>query len=162
MVHARLVLVHVPTAEQALHQLVRALKPGGWLLVEDYDPRFLDPTFPTADRGAAAVFARAYTALVELLDLHGNPPNWGRGLYQHLCSAGLVDVEMEGYLVVGTGGLDRAEAERANFEQVRAEAIERGLLSQQDIDEVLRLLTDPNFAFSSPVMFSAWGRRPAR
>jgi hypothetical protein len=26
--------------------------------------------------------------------------------------------------------------------------------------EVLRLLADPTFAVSSPIMFSAWGRRP--
>ena len=39
LIHARLVLVHVPLRAQALLNLVRVLRPGGWLLVEDADPR---------------------------------------------------------------------------------------------------------------------------
>src|SRR6185369_6987501 len=37
LVHARLVLVHVPDRAQALATMVAALRPGGWLLVEDAD-----------------------------------------------------------------------------------------------------------------------------
>jgi hypothetical protein len=58
------------------------------------------------------------------------------------------------------GGSVGTRVDRANVEQVQAEALERRLLTQQEIDEVLRLLADPTFAVSSPVMFSAWGRRP--
>jgi hypothetical protein len=152
--------MHVPTAEQVLPQLVQALKPGGCLLVEDYDPPFLDRTFPTGDPDTASVFAQAHAALVQLFDLHGNPRGWGRGLYQRLRSAGLVDVGMEGSLAVWMGGSEQAGVDRASFEQIRFEALERGLLTQQEIDEVLRLLADPYFAASSPVLFSAWGRLP--
>ncbi len=38
LVHARLVLVHVPEREAALDAMVAALRPGGWLFVEDADP----------------------------------------------------------------------------------------------------------------------------
>src|ERR1039458_7122444 len=38
LVHARLVLVHVPQRAQALAAMVAALKPGGWLLLEEADP----------------------------------------------------------------------------------------------------------------------------
>ncbi|MGH2501120.1 MAG: class I SAM-dependent methyltransferase, partial [Ktedonobacterales bacterium] len=41
LIHARLVLLHLPTADQVLRQLVEALKPGGWLLIEDYDMRLV-------------------------------------------------------------------------------------------------------------------------
>jgi SAM-dependent methyltransferase len=37
VVHARLVLVHVPDRARALATMVAALRPGGWLLVEDAD-----------------------------------------------------------------------------------------------------------------------------
>jgi trans-aconitate methyltransferase len=37
LVHARLVLVHVPDRARALATMVAALRPGGWLLVEDAD-----------------------------------------------------------------------------------------------------------------------------
>ncbi len=38
LVHARLVLVHVAERDKALRSMVQALRPGGWLLVEDADP----------------------------------------------------------------------------------------------------------------------------
>lgn len=38
LVHARLVLVHVPDRERALRSMVKALRPGGRLLIEDGDP----------------------------------------------------------------------------------------------------------------------------
>lgn len=38
LVHARLVLVHVRRREQGLAAMVAALKPGGWLLLEEADP----------------------------------------------------------------------------------------------------------------------------
>ncbi len=37
LVHARLVLVHVPDRDEALRRMVTALRPGAWLLVEDFD-----------------------------------------------------------------------------------------------------------------------------
>ena len=38
LVHARLVLVHVPDRERALRSMAGVLRPGGWLFVEDADP----------------------------------------------------------------------------------------------------------------------------
>ena len=34
---ARLLLIHVPARDAVIPKLVRALKPGGWLVVEEYD-----------------------------------------------------------------------------------------------------------------------------
>src|SRR5262249_24306207 len=36
LIHARLVLCHVPQRQKALARLVAALKPRGWLVVEDF------------------------------------------------------------------------------------------------------------------------------
>ncbi len=46
LIHVRLVLMHVREREQALARLVAALKPGGWLVDEEYDSASLlpDPT----------------------------------------------------------------------------------------------------------------------
>ena len=52
LVHARLVLVHVPQRSKALATMIDALKPGGWLLVEEADPG-LQPLACPDDHGAA-------------------------------------------------------------------------------------------------------------
>jgi hypothetical protein len=44
---------------------------------------------------------------------------------------------------------------------VRDEARERGLISKQEIEEVLALLDDPTIAVSSMRMCNVWGRRPS-
>jgi SAM-dependent methyltransferase len=38
LVHARLLLTHVPRRIEAIASMVRALRPGGWLVIEDADP----------------------------------------------------------------------------------------------------------------------------
>jgi ubiquinone/menaquinone biosynthesis C-methylase UbiE len=161
LIHARLVLMHLPTADQVLRQFVEALKPGGWLPVEDFVLHLVDRTFPAAARSAAAVFARVFAAVVQVVELHGNLPGWGRGLYQQLRVASLLDVGMEGHFAVWPGCSPRAQLDRVNFEQVQVEAVERGLVTADEIEQALTLLEDPAIAFSSPVIFSAWGRRPA-
>lgn len=35
LVHARLVLMHLPEREQALARMISALKPAGWLIDEE-------------------------------------------------------------------------------------------------------------------------------
>src|SRR6266511_2347306 len=37
LVHARLVLLHLPQRREILHRLIAATKPGGWLLIEEFD-----------------------------------------------------------------------------------------------------------------------------
>ncbi len=63
-------------------------------------------------------------------------------------------------MVVWEGRSPDASLMRANFELVREEAVNAGLITNEEVDQVLTLLDDPDFATSSHVMFTAWGRRP--
>ena len=89
LIHARLVLLHVPRRQQALARLVAALKPRGWLVIEDFDGRLIDRTIPVPDAEAAATFKRAGGALVRLMEERGFEVEWARGLYARLKAAGL-------------------------------------------------------------------------
>ena len=53
LVHARLVLTHVPQREAALTSMIAALRSGGWILVEDADPG-LQPLLCPDDYGPGA------------------------------------------------------------------------------------------------------------
>jgi ubiquinone/menaquinone biosynthesis C-methylase UbiE len=161
LIHARLVLVHVPAREQAIARMVTALSPGGWLVVEDMDETLLDLTYPTSDEAAAALFQKVRTAQRRLIAARSGEPalTWGRDLYQRLRALGLIDVGMEGYLPLREGGSPGAHLMRANFEQIREEAIGAGLVTSEEVAHMLALLDDPDFVVSSPPMFTAWGRR---
>src|SRR5688572_25531187 len=37
LIHARLLLMHLPTREKVLEQMAATLRPGGWLLIEEMD-----------------------------------------------------------------------------------------------------------------------------
>jgi hypothetical protein len=162
LIHARLVLVHVPAREQALERMVTALDPGGWLVVEELDETLLDLTYPTTNAAAAALFQQMRTAQRRLIAARSGELalTWGRSLYQRLRAQGLVDVGLEGYLALREGRSPGAHLMRANFEQIREEAISAGFFTNEELAQILTLLDDPDFAVSAPPMFTAWGRRP--
>ncbi len=160
LIHARLVLVHVPARELALERMVTALKPGGWLIVEDFDATLIDRSYPTTNAGAWALFQKMHVAQDRLMAARGVDLAWGRSLYRQLRARGLIDVGMEGHLAVWDGGSLGARLNTANFQQIREEVAGAGLITHEEIAHVLTLLDDPDFAISAPVMFTAWGRRP--
>ncbi len=160
LIHARLVLIHLPTREQVLDRLVAALKPGGWLVLDEYDVTLIDQTYLTPDAAAVALYQKMWAAQDQLMRRRGVDLAWGRRLYQRLKVHGLVNVLMEGIVQVYEGGTAGTRMMRANYEQIRAEAVSAGLITNEEVDQVLTLLDDPSFAINAPVMFTAWGRRP--
>jgi SAM-dependent methyltransferase len=160
LIHARLVLLHVPAAPAVLARLVTALRPGGWLVVEDFDPTFIDRSFPVTDPAQAAVIHAAYAALGTLIDRSGAGRGWARGLSGHFMAAGLDDVAAEGHLSIRSGGSPGAQLDAVNFAQVRNALIDGELLTTEVLDATLQLLGDAGCMVSSPMMFTAWGRRP--
>ncbi len=162
LIHARLVLIHVPAREQALKRMITALGPGGWLVVEDFDPTCIDSSYPAADASAAALFQKVKLAQYRLMAARSGELSltWGRSLYRRLRAQGLVNVGMEGFLAILEGRTPGARLYEANFEQIRQEAISTGFVTNEEIDQALALLNDPTFTISAPVMFTAWGRRP--
>jgi ubiquinone/menaquinone biosynthesis C-methylase UbiE len=160
LIHARLVLCHVPQREAALATLVAALKPGGWLVLEEFDGRLVDRAIPIGDAEEAARYRRMSGALTRLLDEHGYDIAYPRGLFGRLKAAGLAEVGMEGHLAVREGGSLGARFEALNFTQVRAEAVAKGLITDPEVDAVLSRTAAADFAVFSQVMLTAWGRRP--
>jgi ubiquinone/menaquinone biosynthesis C-methylase UbiE len=160
LIHARLVLSHVPERQKALDNMVAALRPRGYLVIEDFDPRLIDRTMPSRDQAAAESYKRAIAALAQLMGERGFDAKWAQSQYHHLKAAGLRDVGMEGHVAVREGA--GARVDLANIAQIRKEAVARGLVSEADIDAALSALATPDFAVFSPVMFTAWGQRPDR
>jgi ubiquinone/menaquinone biosynthesis C-methylase UbiE len=160
LIHARLVLVWLPERLAVLDKLVKALKPGGWLLIEDYDTQLVPAELATRDPAAAAKFAKMKHSMFELLTRSGLGHTYARELHHHLRERGLTRVETHGAIATFAGGSPGADLQRANFRQVHEGMVEAGLVSEIEFQEVMSLLSDPHFTAFTPTMFSAMGCNP--
>jgi SAM-dependent methyltransferase len=160
LVHARLVLVHVPDRARALATMVAALRPGGWLLVEDADTALQPLACVDDDSGPAQRRAnRLRDAVRELLSRRGADLRYGRTLARALRAAGLVDVAAAGWFPVGGRACDRLEA--ATIRHVRGELLAAGLADDAEIDAHLAAVDAGELDLTLAPLISAWGRRPA-
>ena len=158
LIHARHVFVHIPSAEQTLSHLVTALKPGGWLVIEDYD-NVIDRTMLFTDRALAETVERVLNSTWRLFAKRGSAIAWGRRLTARFRDSGLSDVGGDAEFHCVTGRSAYTQFQRGSFERARAEAVADGLASDADFDTVLALLDDPYALYYSNPFFAAWGRR---
>ena len=158
LVHARLVLIHLPKRDAVLQRMVAALRPGGWLVLEDYDLERLD-LWPEPRDSAQELANRVWQAWLTFLEGGGVDRTYGSRLPGLLREAGLKDVQAEGHVVMAPGNSSASGLHLANIEQVRATLVGQGLVTDQDIDGFLALMRDPEAEIVLPLMVSAWGRR---
>ena len=163
LIHARAVLEHVADRETVLRRLVAALKPGGWLLVEDVDfgdaagdalARYFDAPDPTLSWAFPRVFAAVAAAFVAI----GADPAFGPRLPGALTRAGLIEIGAELHTPVVRGGTE--DFVRGTLEQLADRLAATGLVTRDEIDRALTVLADPATFYVPPLMVSAWGRRP--
>jgi SAM-dependent methyltransferase len=157
LVHARLVLSHIPERDLALKRLVAALRPGGWLVVEDFDMEALKAA-PNCD--GAALLDRANRAMWGAMTAAGYDGQYGRRLPLELRAAGLVDIGAEGRVPIALPETPAAGWWRLNLAKFRAAIIADGA-TDAEADEVVRLTVDEGFCMQYPILVSTWGRRPA-
>jgi len=158
LVHARLVLVHVAQRAQALASMVAALKPGGWLLLEEADPG-LQPLVCPDEFGAEQELANKLKhGFRTLLAQRGVDLTYGRTLPRLLRGAGLSGVESDGYFPMG--GSACAELERTTVEQIRDALITSGIATEAELEQHLLNVGTGRLDLATSPMVSAWGRKP--
>jgi SAM-dependent methyltransferase len=156
LVHSRLVLHHLPQREKALQNMISALKPGGWILVEDHDSASIRPD-PTA--GAGERLLKAQLAAWKVLDDAGVNRGYGRQLFGRLRAYGLTECGASARAFMWEGGSAGIEILRANFQQLRDAMISRNYITEEEFEQDVVRLDDPNFMVPSGILWSAWGRR---
>jgi len=157
LVHARLVLVHVPDRARALANMVASLRPGGWLVLEDFDPLLgpdacLEPS--TEDHHRAN---RIRQGFLQLLDGRGVDLRYGRSLPRVLRDAGLDDVVAHAAFPVADPATRRLEV--ANVRQVADALVGAGLATATEIEQHLAAVTAGRIDLATPPLVTAWGQR---
>ncbi|BAC73976.1 methyltransferase [Streptomyces avermitilis] len=157
LVHARLVLVHVPDQERALRSMVKALRPGGRLLLEDADPA-LQPLLCPDEHGPEQQLAnRLRDGFRLLLAERGVDLSYGRKLPRLLRAAGLRRVEADAHFPVTSPACATLEA--ATIRQIRDQLVSSGHATNADIDLHLANVAAGAMDLATAPMISAWGRK---
>ncbi|MFF0000268.1 class I SAM-dependent methyltransferase [Streptomyces avermitilis] len=157
LVHARLVLVHVPDQERALRSMVKALRPGGRLLLEDADPA-LQPLLCPDEHGPEQQLAnRLRDGFRLLLAERGVDLSYGRKLPRLLRAAGLRRVEADAHFPVTSPACAALEA--ATIRQIRDQLVSSGHATNADIDLHLANVAAGAMDLAAAPMISAWGRK---
>jgi len=161
LIHARLVLVHLPARDEVITKLVTSLRPGGWLVLEEFTG-FLPgiPGVPEPETDAEVCLNRVMQAVGDLLRDHGaDTVTYPRTLVRRLRSRGLTELGAEGTVIFGAQGV--VDVHRANLRQVRDELVATGHASANDVDRALETLEDPKLVATLAMLISAWGRKRA-
>jgi SAM-dependent methyltransferase len=113
LVHVRSLLMHLPERLAVLERLVSALRPGGWLVVEESD---VYPVLATA----TGPYREAWAVLAERLGRAGMAAAWTRELPSVLAGMGLAGVAGEAEVHLFPGGSPWAQLNQLTFLQAGA------------------------------------------
>jgi SAM-dependent methyltransferase len=150
LVHARLILSHIADYGPVLDKLIAALRPGGWLCLEEGD-MFATGTL---DEG---VHALVMAASRDALNAAGGDVDFGRKLPELFRDRVLSDIGVECTVPMSEGGSSGMEFLRLSFDQLS----EGGAIIDSAIARQWKAATkDPGQWFVGLGLIGTWGRRP--
>lgn len=157
LVCARQVLRGLPERRVVLDRLVRALRPGGWLQLDEFDISY-GPALLMPDPQARQLYETFLAAKARLFDTAGADGAWGQHVAQAMHDAGLVDIDPQPHLELWHAGSAGVRLLIHHTFHLRDQFIKAGM-TDQELAEVRRLLADPGFRASSCAIYSVQGRR---
>ncbi|HWC35638.1 MAG TPA: methyltransferase domain-containing protein [Mycobacteriales bacterium] len=154
VVHSRMVLEHITERADVLRRLAAALRPGGVMVLEDYD--WSSFGFEATDEAPT----RVTEAILALMSAAGFEREYGRRLVSALAEAGLSEVTGEGRSLVIDGSHPGFAFFSLSFEQLAPAAIDAGLMRAEDADAVGARLRTGTERIITPTLMAAVGRKP--
>lgn len=152
LVQVRLLLMHLASPEQAILRLIKSLKKGGWILLEEYD---VSPSLVCG----TSLWEEVWRKIPEALERFGMDFYLGRRLQHLLERFGLSDIHVESNPTIFHGGSNEAEFHRLTSLQARERIVGPLALSADIFDRLQEALRDPEFLAVGPTVVAVWGRR---
>jgi SAM-dependent methyltransferase len=158
LIHARLVLAHLPARREILARLAAALAPGGLLLIEEWASAYRGVVLAAPDAESAALVEHYQDVIVErLLPGNGGDPAWAGDVHAAMLAAGLTGVGTEIRASSWAGGTAGALLIAVNVAQLRPGLLAAGL-AEDDLDRLCRLAADPRLVVRGHFLYSTIGR----
>lgn len=156
LVHARLVLQHLPAGDELVAKLARSVKATGWLVLEDTD---WGPLFGAAT--PQEPFVRLKEGLRRIMSARGFDPACGAAHAGRMLALGLEDVGVDARLRLLRGGDAGSDWYRLWVEALRDDLVDRTDLSDEELRSLVLRFSEPDFAWLSQLMIATVGRAPA-
>ncbi|MGW7368020.1 class I SAM-dependent methyltransferase [Streptomyces sp. NPDC054841] len=155
LVHARFVLMHLPSWHHMISRLAGLVAPGGVLVLSDA----IDLT--TTAASADTPYTRVMLAMWQgLRDSIGTDISWVPDYPRLLRAAGLAPVAAEIHVPPLLPGSPISRFWAGTWDRARERIVATGLVDDATIDEAIRRLDSPDCAALSPGMITAWGWKP--
>lgn len=154
LIHARFVLMHLPQREQVVERMRRWLVPGGTLHLEEL------VNFPCTGMPESSPLRRGIeTAWSMLADSYGMERNWGTRAASVLSRCGYREVMAEASLPASRPGAPVAEVSRLSLITLTPALVERGRLSEEEVEAGISELLDPACVSFPLAVIAVRGRR---
>ena len=156
LVHSRLLLQHLPEPEKVLARMVAAVRPGGWLFMEEWDlglGLLVDLISPPSTTTMKAQY--------DFMKNNGiMDPFFGRKVRRLIEQINFKEVGHEGDTAIIRGGDTSARLQALSTQAMSKHLIAAGKLKQEEYERTQALYANPNFYGFGPIMFAAWGKKP--
>lgn len=158
LAHERLVLINVPTPRAVVAEMIRVVRPGGWIAVENVDMTgwSCEPSHPA--------WTTLFDALIAAWQAAELDPFIGRRMPALLRDAGLIDISVDAHARIWRCD-DRYQRLLLTFIGIfHDRIISGGLLGADQLDRLTaelheHLRRSDTFVIYS-LFFQAWGRKP--
>lgn len=160
LIHARLVLGHLPGRHDILRRLAAALASGGALAIEEWDATHSGLVLAAPEPEAATLFTAYLTAVEQILTAGGLDHDWAWQAHAAMANAGLVDVDTAVHARSWPGGSAGALHHAANISLLRTRILKAGMTGEQ-LDRLSGFLRDPRMVVRGLLTISTVGCRPA-
>jgi SAM-dependent methyltransferase len=161
LIHARLLLVHLTDPDKVLDRIVRALAPGGRLVLSEWDvlswQRWL---LHASSEQALAAFAAFQQALFRVLHNNGADLAWASRVPLAMWTAGLELVHSAGFTELAAGGQAACLLHESNSLQLHHKLIATGMVTADQLRILREAMNDPQTLTYAYQMFTTVGRRP--
>jgi SAM-dependent methyltransferase len=158
LVHERLLLMNLASPQDVVKEMVRIVRPGGWVLLENADwiTWTCEPPHPAWEQLCTALGASCRAAGLDMYI--------GRRLPGLLQAAGLIDTGVAAHSYIWRTG-DVLHDLLPTFVRIQRQRIlDQEVFSPEDLDHLLGELEEhlvkPETFVVHPLFFQAWGRKP--
>jgi SAM-dependent methyltransferase len=154
LVHARNLLMHLPARLEALRRLLAAVRPGGWLALQEPDFTALAVSPPSA------AWRRAWTSFCDTVIAGGWDPGYGTRLIDDLDALEQGELQAEVTIQHVRGGSVVARLFADTLERLEQRMLGLGA-AHDDLAAAQLLLRDPSVSYRGPTVTTAWARQLA-